>query len=181
MPDGRFAEIVILAEDRTQVRFIRSWLVQHVAHNSVINRINDGGGSGEQYVRLMFPIEAELHRRRAATRSAMLIAVIDADKEDVSERYKQLLQGKTLGPGIFLFIPKRNIETWLHQLNGRAADEVTDYKPLYLKDPKSAIRTAGENFLVLVRANGPIAHTPSLARGIEEARRIPRLHKVPNP
>ena len=69
MPEGRFAEIVILAEDHVHTRFIRSWLGQYVSHRRVVDKIPNRGGSGEQFVREHFGAEAEAHRRNSARRS----------------------------------------------------------------------------------------------------------------
>ena len=179
MPNGRFAEIVILAEDRIQVRFIRAWLAEHVSYGQIVNKLSLDGGSGEQFVRTRFPIEAELHRRRLAKRSAILIAVLDADLGEHSAHYRALLDSVADRAGIYVFVPKRNIETWLHQLTGNAADETTDYKGSYRKDPSEAIRIGAMKFVELVQSRATEGLIPSLARGIEEARRIPRLHKMP--
>ena len=111
MPNGRFAEIVILAEDRIQVRFIRAWLAEHVSYGQIVNKLSLDGGSGEQFVRTRFPIEAELHRRRLAKRGAILIAVLDADLGEHSAHYRALLDSVADRAGIYVFVPKRNIET----------------------------------------------------------------------
>ena len=109
----------------------------------------------------------------------MLIAVIDADTGQVSARYRELLGHLSFRTGVFIFVPKRNIETWLHHLNESEAEEETDYKPLYKKDPAEAIRAAAAKFLELIRSPDTSGLIPSLARGVEEASRMPRVHEQP--
>lgn len=181
MAEGRFAEIVILAEDRLQVRFIRNWLVKHVSHRRIRDSLPEGG-SGEQFVRKQFPVEAELHRQNAKKRGSILIAVIDADTGDVAAHYRELIPTYPNRPAehIFVFVPKRSIETWLHQLNGRLANEEESYKPLYKRDPGVAIRQAGDRFLEFIRSQLEEEDLlPSLALGVQEARCIPKLHDPP--
>ena len=181
MPESRFAEIVILAEDRVQVRFIRSWLTKHVAHRNIKNRFAVDG-SGEQFVREHFADEARNHFRNAKKRSSMLIAVIDADSGEAVEHYRELKSRAQSDEGVFVFVPKRNIETWLRQLNDDSANEVDDYKSSYRSETGQAIFSAGEKFLKHVRSRPESDDRllPSLALGVKEARRIPRLHEPAN-
>ena len=180
MAEDRFAEIVILAEDRVQIRFIRSWLTRHVAHRRIRNSFATSG-SGEQFVRERFAREAESHLRNSKKRGSMLIAVIDADTGDVEQHYREL---KTMAPaweGIFVFVPKRNIETWLRQLGGQPTNEVDDYKSSYRGDIGQAIAVAGQEFLGYVQSRSELGEilVRSLVAGIKEARRIPRVHEPP--
>ena len=75
---------------------------------------------------------------RAKHSSHSLIAVVDADDFTVAERIAQLEKRLTdsaqlprqVGEPIAFVVPRRNVETWLHYLEGNAVDEETDYKPL---------------------------------------------------
>ncbi|UUO15878.1 hypothetical protein [Dolichospermum heterosporum] len=65
----------------------------------------------------------------------MLIVLIDADKKTVEERLKQLDNAlvenshasRQPNEAIAVFVPKRNIETWIHYLQGENIDEETEY------------------------------------------------------
>ena len=65
----------------------------------------------------------------------MLIVLIDADKKTVEERLKQLddaliensQQLRQPSEAIAIFVPKRNIETWIHHLQCENVDEETEY------------------------------------------------------
>jgi len=64
-----------------------------------------------------------------------LIVVIDADRNTVAERIKQLdsvLEEKRhRKEKIAIFVPKRNIETWIHYLqSGEPIDEIVAYSKL---------------------------------------------------
>lgn len=77
------------------------------------------------------------------------------------------------GEQVYVFIPKWNIETWIRFLNGRPANETASFKQS--KD-NGEIRDAAEKFLEYVRGVTEPA-LPSLAEGVEEARRMPRDHR----
>lgn len=175
MPEGRYAGVVILAEDAKQARFTRSWLKEHVNvdHRNVRDVISPKGrGAAEQFVRNRFAAEVNSHRRNASKRGSMLITVIDADATPFEERYKELLNSIEARDGVFVFVPKRNIETWLRALNSFQADESTDFK----RTEHGSERDAGKILLTLIRS--PQVHNllPSLEFGLKEARTMPKHH-----
>ena len=102
----------------------------------------------------------------------MLIAIIDADKATCKQRYDDLLRKVEDRSGIFVFVPRRNIETWMRALNRFPADEESDYKFQECGDE----RTAAAEFLVLVRSANAPHPLPSLQSAIEEARGMPKNH-----
>ncbi|MDF5710118.1 MAG: hypothetical protein PUP90_21225 [Nostoc sp. S4] len=65
----------------------------------------------------------------------MLVVLIDVDKKTVDERLKQLDDAliadsqpiRQLKEAIAIFISKRNIETWMHYLQGETVDEEIEY------------------------------------------------------
>ncbi len=105
----------------------------------------------------------------------MLIAVIDTDALDTLQRRRQLSSDPPLDSSerVYVFIPKRNIETWIRSLNGRPADERESFKRS--KD-NGGVRDAAGKFLEYVRGGREPA-LPSLAEGVAEARRMPRDHR----
>lgn len=87
-----------------------------------------------------------------------------------------LFCAETVPEGVFVFIPKRNIETWFRVLNGHEANEADDFKRQGAHDYGPAIRDAAAAFLELIRNPQASIPIPSLADGVGEARRIPRNH-----
>jgi hypothetical protein len=75
------------------------------------------------------------HRNRV---SIGLVVLIDADTGTLQERLNQLdrtlsgdsQQNRQADEAIAIFIPKRNIETWIHYLQGEAVDEETEYSKI---------------------------------------------------
>lgn len=99
-----------------------------------------GKGSGEQYVRKELVKEIELFRQRSSYGKGgkALVVIIDADTYSVDDRLKQIhadLQNQGLDPigqdeKIAVFVPKRNIETWIQYARKKAADESEVYPKL---------------------------------------------------
>lgn len=79
-------------------------------------------------------------------------------------------------PSTYVFLPKRNIETWIHWLNRQQADEATDYSLRYKQDPSKLIHQAIAHFDRFVCGQLPIeADTlASLTKAIEEAQLLYR-------
>jgi hypothetical protein len=183
MPEGRFARVVILAEDRVQSRFIYRWILTRIKHlEPRLIRVvpaPPGRGAGEQFVRTKFGQEANAHRKMLANHGSMLIAVIDADTVEFIDRYRELMDQSLEKRNVFVFVPKRNIETWLHQLNGNSPNETDDFKPVYARDPRPAIDTAVKRFVeYTVSPSTPTdGLVPSLAYGVKTGRDVPKSHK----
>ena len=95
----------------------------------------DGSQSGEQWVRENFPSELQAIRQKE---DSYLIVVTDADNRPTEERREQLdaecdnqnVPRKTDRDRALIFIPRRNIETWLAYLAGEEIDEVKSYPKL---------------------------------------------------
>jgi hypothetical protein len=133
-------QIVILCEDIQQEVFARHFLLRRGFHDKkiTINRNITGKGSGEQYVRTHYAQQVKDYRSKSTYLSRCLVVVIDADKYTIQERLKQLeaaleddgLPKRQANEKIAIFVPKRNIETWIHYLKGKAVDEETAYPKL---------------------------------------------------
>ena len=182
MPEGRYAGIVLLVEGWEDARFMRAWLIKHlnVDHRNIRDNISPkGGGAAEQYVRERFPVEAALHRQNSAKRGSLLIAVIDADKKTFEERYNALIESINDRTGVFVFVPKRHMETWLRALNGfLPVDEDTDIKGKRLEHGDAW--DAGLKFLELIRSATTKDLLPSLQSAVKEAKAMPREYKRHN-
>jgi hypothetical protein len=104
---------------------------------------------------------------------------IDADTGDIAHRTRQLEQSLAVdgltpragGERIIHLIPRRNIETWILNLNGNEVDEETDYRPQSLDD---LIVHAARTLFEWTRPNSalPVHSTPSLRAAIQELRRL---------
>jgi hypothetical protein len=127
----------ILCEDLQQLVFARRFLIKLGIHPRKIRQslLPSGVGSGEQYVRQCYPNEVSAYRRQSSYRNVCLIVLIDADLKTVTDRLRQLddaleeenLEKRQEKERIAIFVPKRNIETWIHYLQGEEVDEKTAY------------------------------------------------------
>jgi hypothetical protein len=128
--------VIVLCEDRQQYNFAYHFLQGCGVHKSAIRRnLPDKGiGAGEQHVREEYPKEMKEYRKHARENVA-LIVMIDADRYSVEDRLRYLenaLSDEGLSrensDRVAIFVPNRNIETWIYYLKGEDVDEDTDYK-----------------------------------------------------
>jgi hypothetical protein len=131
-------QLVVLCEDRQQEIFALNFLNNRGFEldfkNVQVNKSPKGRGSGERYVINNYPKEVRAFRRKNY-RSGMLVVVIDADKATVTETLKELdnaliqnsLELRQPNEAIAIFIPKRNIETWIHYLQSETVNEIDAY------------------------------------------------------
>ncbi|MEC4805255.1 MAG: hypothetical protein SAJ12_19975 [Jaaginema sp. PMC 1079.18] len=138
----RRVQLVILCEDRQQEVFARHFLENRGFKGLFrANICPKGSQSGEQYVRDQYPREVQAYRKNKNRVSIGLVVVIDADNRELQERLDQLEEelgnndekSRQTGEAIAIFIPKRNIETWIHYLEGESVDENSEY-PKYTKN-----------------------------------------------
>ncbi len=132
-------EFVLLCEDRQQQNFVYHYLLTRGVNPRRIRKLPLPAGTqaGEQYVRQEFHRQVLAHRRRDGAVTTALVTVIDADTEPLERRLQQLdealrTQGaapRAEGERLPVLIPRRNIETWIHDPGQHAVDEMTDYKP----------------------------------------------------
>ncbi len=122
----------ILCEDIQSRSFINAVLSEQgiSARKVICNSIPCGEGCGEAAVRRDFP--KEIQRLNATSyNKQVLIVCTDADKYTIDER-KSFLDKEVKSQGvqwdkqnapIMVWIPKRQIETWIHALNHESVDE----------------------------------------------------------
>jgi hypothetical protein len=97
-----------------------------------------GRGSGEQFVRQRFVKELAYYRARKHRVEQALIVLIDADGRDVAARIEQVEsacieaggQRRQRDERVAIFVPARNIETWLAYLEGQTVNETDTYPKL---------------------------------------------------
>ncbi|MBN1874843.1 MAG: hypothetical protein JXA33_11485 [Anaerolineae bacterium] len=134
---SKYSEVIILCEDRQQEVFARHFLVNcgicrrririHIAPKGMV--------SGEHYVRTRYPVEVRSYRARSPNLNIALVVLIDSDLCRIEERRRQLeqslvehnLQMLQSVEKIGVFIPRRNIETWIHYLQGENVNEIEIY------------------------------------------------------
>jgi hypothetical protein len=175
----RKVSIVILCEDRQQEVFARHYLIQCGVPRAKIrtNTCPKGKQAGEQYVREQYPIEVKAYRSKSSFLSIALTVVTDADTLAVQERLRQLdeaLQassqpGRQINERIGLFVPKRNIETWIHYLKGNIVDEKKPYPRLECEsDCKPLVEDLVRKCAIGLESDAP----DSLQQACPELRRI---------
>lgn len=137
---SRTVNVVILCEDRQHEAFARRFLAL-AGKGTRVQRVEispKGRGSGEQFVRTRFAKELAFYRARQHRVEQALVVVVDADGKDALAREAQLAEVATeagqeprkAGERVAIFVPARNIETWLAYLDGQDVDETTLYPRL---------------------------------------------------
>jgi len=138
MAGKRGVRVTILGEDYVQVSFARRVLVELGFSRHEINDrpVPNGDGSGEKWVRTDYPKQVALNRSKRSHQQCTLLVSIDADNRSIVDRRNQLDQALTnaeLAPRgndepIAIWVPTRNIESWLKHFAGEVVNEETNYK-----------------------------------------------------
>lgn len=141
----------ILCEDVQMRGFILSFLVAQGinSHKARVCNYPGGKGCGEAFVRRELPREVQILHATNYIRK-VLIVCSDADTLPVDERLKLLSRDvekeiknwNRANEPILFWIPKRQIETWIHFLNGESVDETESF-PHDGKTPETCKRVAG--------------------------------------
>ncbi len=122
------SKIILLCEDESQERLTREYLKKCGAKNvERILRAEVAGG----FTRVLDQFPRELRACRSRHAKTLLVVLIDADQLSVEQRHSQLnerakaaeLAEVASDEPVVIFIPKRNIETWLEALLGNQVNE----------------------------------------------------------
>ena len=131
---SRNVQVVILCEDRQHEAFARRFLnrIGIGARLLRARKSTQGRGSAEQFVREQFAKELEYYRARSHRVEQALVVIVDADRFDVAERISRVEGQATRRDRerVAIFVPARNIETWLSYLDGQSVDETNSYPRL---------------------------------------------------
>jgi hypothetical protein len=177
------SQVIVVVEDDHQQRLIRRHLMSRGLrrHEMRFTSLSSGQGSAERWVRKKFVEETKVYRTRQARARTELVVMIDADTLTVQDRYNQLDQAlrdsgnEIVGDGehIARLVPKRNVETWILCLNGRAVGEDIDYKRSN-NNWNELIPAAGDTLCIWSQSKGgPPDHcTSSLRLGVRELKRL---------
>jgi len=174
----RRVRIVLLCEDSQQEAFTRRFLegMGWDTRELRVEKSPSAKGSAEQWVRERFPNELKVYRQRKPKAASGLIALIDADAKEVQDRiheFKEVCQTKTVpfredNEAVAIGVPKRNIETWIHYLNGRQVNETEAYEKL---ERQRFCQPAVTNLVKLCKTTGLAKDAPSsLAAACDEYR-----------
>lgn len=172
----RRVKIVLLCEDSQQEAFTRRFL-KGMGWNTREIRVEKSPsalGSGEQWVREKFPHELMAYRQRRQRAASALIAMIDADTNDVQDRINQFERAcdsiqiafRTDGEAVAIAVPKRNIETWIHYLNAGPVNEQDAYPRL---ERERECKPAVDHLVELCHSTGLETDSPqALVAGCDE-------------
>ncbi len=137
---SRTVNVVILCEDRQHEAFARRFL-QNTGmdiRNLRVEISPKGRGSAEQFVRKKYTSELLYYRGRKHRVQQALIVMIDADRREIAARIDQV-EGDAVEAGhqrrqaderVAIFVPARNIETWIAYLDGKDVNENDSYPRL---------------------------------------------------
>ena len=148
----RRVQIVILCEDRQQEVFARYFLKKRgFTGRFRANICPAGSQSGEQYVRTHYPEEVKAYRQNRNRVAIGLVGLIDADTGTLEARLNELASAldkdeqakRGSNEAIAIFVPKRNIETWIHYLQGETVNEEAVYAKF--KNNEAICKTAVED------------------------------------
>lgn len=180
------AQVIVLAEDIRQSRFIKAWIRERIpqfpSRNIRESPMSNGSGSGAQRVIAQYKSEVMAYLTRHARK--WLIVVIDADNLSAQDRLNQLanelLQSVeerirrclVNSEQIAHLVPKWSVETWILFLNGEAVNKDTRYKATN-RDWDKLIRPASVQLCEWTMQNNPARDCiPSLEYGIRELRKL---------
>jgi hypothetical protein len=185
MSDTRASEVVLLCEDKQHEVFVYRYLSRlgYGRHAIRITKSPAGRGAGDAFVLNAFVRELVACRTRNRRAKTSLVVIQDADLIETAKRIQAFTdrlvaeQVPALADDepIVLLIAKRNIETWIHALDGEDVDEIKKYSRLdgHERDCDAAVAKLFEARKSNQDADN--AWPPSLQRGYSE---LARLHSV---
>jgi hypothetical protein len=174
------SQTILLVEDSRHERFIVAYLRKIGFKQHAMRIRKSPSGSAEQWVRTQFAIEVQACLRRPA--KTMLVVILDADTHTIQHRFRQMDQAlqqvdaSLINKGaeaVVRLVPKRNIETWILCVNGRAVDQETDYKQ-DRNDWTGLIKSGITSLYDWTRPNAllPVTCVESLQIGIRGLRKL---------
>lgn len=172
----RRVKIVLLCEDSQHEAFTRRFL-KGMGWNTRELRVEkspSATGSAEQWVRETFPAELKVYRQRRQRAASALIAMIDADLKSIQDRINEFEEAcnsqqvpfRAVDEAVAIAVPRRNIETWIHYLDGELVNEQDPYPKL---DRERGCKPAVDNLVQLCKSSGLTPDAPpALAAACDE-------------
>lgn len=175
----RYTSLVVRCEDLQQRVFLYRYLIEKgIGRREIqIGHSPSGRGDAKRWVMQQHVIEVRALRGKPHL-SIALITMLDADDRSVPDR-KQELDGALAGGSqerrqpserIAVLVPRRNIETWIHRLEGHVVNESDSY-PRY-RGAESHSGEAVREFVQRCPARMVPDDPPSLRDGCEELTRL---------
>lgn len=176
----RNISFIIVCEDQQQESFTRRYLKVRGFNPRKfrVERSPKGKGAGELFVRTQLIKEIKEFRRNKNRTSNAIVAMIDADIHSVDERMQQInshlktngLEPIQMNEKIAVFIPKRNIETWIYFAQGTSVNETASYPKL---QKPGGCQSAVDQLLNNICKNGiPENAPPSLIHACAQLQKI---------
>ncbi|MCP4362510.1 MAG: hypothetical protein GY796_31275 [Chloroflexi bacterium] len=174
----RKVNLIIVCEDSQQEAFARRYFTKRGFERRKIRVLKcpSGSRSGEQFVRRQLVREVNMYRQKSSYGHGgiALAALIDADRMSVQERLQQIdsaleqegLESIKQDERITIFVPKRNIETWLRFANGEDVNESKPYPKL--NKPKSCKHEVDLYVNTICKDSIPDNAPPSLIHACHE-------------
>lgn len=127
-------KITVLCEDNQHASFIRLFLKKRKRRIHAVQKPSGGAGAGDRFVLDNYPAQLDAVRKRGG----ILVVMIDGDNYSDEARQKQLNKAcvqrnvlpRNSSDKVAVFVPMRNIETWLAYLNGEEVNEIDTYPRL---------------------------------------------------
>lgn len=124
--------ITVLCEDKQHEAFIRRFLKKRNRRVYAVQRASSG--AGDRFVMDKFPSQLDAVRRCGG----ILVTMIDGDNHSIERRLRQLddvcsksgVSPRKTTDKVVVFVPVRNIETWLAYLDGETVNETDSYPKL---------------------------------------------------
>lgn len=172
----------ILCEDKLTHCYVRHFLIaQGISGRKIFPLPLPADGCGEQYVRQEFPKYLSVLRSKNFD-SNVLVVALDADKRTLLERKNQLDDAcnaadvplRSESDRLLVFIPKRNIETWIKYFDGATVNEEEDYAH-FLNGHESDCYPAAEKMATEFSVENFIFELPSLQSAHNEYSNLARM------
>jgi hypothetical protein len=178
---NRRVQVVVLCEGLKDYNFARKCLVRCGWRSDQIFPKTSPAGEGSGFTFVLDRYAAEVRENRKGHMARALLVLVDADTEPEGGRERALdgrLQDadqkpRQAGDRIALWVPRRQLETWVHFLTHGQADEETDYKREHrVKDHE--YKLAAEQFARFLqkRRLPPSKAVPSLKKAAVEFERL---------
>ena len=134
---NKYTQMLILCEDRKQKVLARHFFIHGgIEKRRIRSKIAPHGkGAGEQFVRENYAAEVTTLRSKNYL-NVGLVVLIDADPGNdpdfrINELDDQLadknIERRAIDEKVAIFVPKRNIETWIHYLKNPPVNEIDAY------------------------------------------------------
>lgn len=179
---NRRVHVVVLCEGRKDYQFAYKCLVAcgWRWYQITANISPSGKQSAFTYVLNHYPAEVHANRNGKKKERALFV-LIDADEEPEGRRERNLasrldaarLKPRQAGERIALWVPRRQLETWVYFLTHGEADEATDYKEEHRVKEREYM-PAAERFAKLLKERRSLSTkaVPSLKKAVAEFERL---------